>query len=307
MLAARCIPITASHETRHRKRRDGLTDTIALDEKSAEQKPIRQRSQMRWIGKGLSALTPIAHRAVTPMLLIGLWQLASSLGWIQVSILAPPSRVWQTFVELASTGEILRHVVISLQRVLLGLSIGGSIAVTLGLLAGLSKLGEEAIDPPLQMIRAMPSLGTAPLLVIWLGIDEGVKVGLVAIGVVFPLYINIYKGIRGIDRRFAELAFMCGASRSELLRKVILPGTLPSALVGLRLSLGIAWLSLVIGEGINAQGGIGYLVSQGRNALLTDWIILGLVLYAILGLLMEALVRLIEWRALPWRRSFVAT
>ena len=258
-----------------------MTDTIALDEKSAEQKPIRQRSQMRWIGKGLSALTPIAHRAVTPMLLIGLWQLASSLGWIQVSILAPPSRVWQTFVELASTGEILRHVVISLQRVLLGLSIGGSIAVTLGLLAGLSKLGEEAIDPPLQMIRAMPSLGTAPLLVIWLGIDEGVKVGLVAMGVVFPLYINIYK--------------------------VILPGTLPSALVGLRLSLGSAWLSLVIGEGINAQGGIGYLVSQGRNALLTDWIILGLVLYAILGLLMEALVRLIEWRALPWRRSFVAT
>lgn len=247
----------------------------------------------------------IARRSVTPILLIALWQYATAVGWVDPAVLAPPSQVWATFVELSSTGEILVHVLTSLQRVLLGLAIGGTVAVILGVASGLSKLGEEAIDPPLQMIRAMPSLGTAPLLVIWLGIDEGVKVGLVAIGVVFPLYINLYKGIRGIDRRFAELAQMCGASRRELLTRVILPGALPSALVGLRLSLGIAWLSLVIGEGINAQGGIGYLVAQGRNALQTDWIILGLVLYAILGLLMEALVRLLEWRLLPWSRGFL--
>jgi sulfonate transport system permease protein len=238
------------------------------------------------------------------MLLIGLWQLACAGAWVEPSVLAPPSQVWNTFVALAGSGEILRHVGISLQRVLLGLAIGGLVAVVLGAAAGMSKFGEEAIDPPLQMIRAMPSLGTAPLLVIWLGIDEGVKVGLVAIGIVFPLYINLYKGIRGIDPRFGELARVCGASRRELLLRVILPGALPSALVGLRLALGIAWLSLVVGEGINAQGGIGYLVSQGRSALQTDWIILGLVLYAALGLLMEALVRLVEWRALPWKRDF---
>ncbi|MGO4832702.1 ABC transporter permease [Rhizobiaceae sp. 2RAB30] len=237
--------------------------------------------------------------------MIALWQLASNLGWVDTAVLEPPSQVWATFIDLASTGEILVHIGTSLQRVILGLAIGGSIAVILGLAAGLSRFGEETIDPPLQMIRAMPSLGTAPLLVIWLGIDEGVKVGLVAIGVVFPLYINLYKGIRGIDRRFAELATICGASRRELLTRVILPGAMPSALVGLRLSLGIAWLSLVIGEGINAQGGIGYLVAQGRNALQTDWIILGLVLYAILGLAMEAFVRLLEWRLLPWNRGFL--
>jgi sulfonate transport system permease protein len=247
----------------------------------------------------------IVRRSVTPILLIAVWQYATAVGWVDPAVLAPPSQVWATFVDLTSTGEILVHVLTSLQRVLLGLAIGGTVAVVLGVASGLWRLGEEAIDPPLQMIRAMPSLGTAPLLVIWLGIDEGVKVGLVAIGVVFPLYINLYKGIRGIDRRFAELAQMCGASRRELLTRVILPGALPSALVGLRLSLGIAWLSLVIGEGINAQGGIGYLVAQGRNALQTDWIILGLVLYAILGLLMEALVRLLEWRLLPWSRGFL--
>lgn len=250
-------------------------------------------------------LASLVRRAIVPVLLIALWQLASNLGWVDRAVLEPPSQVWATFIDLASTGEILVHIGTSLQRVILGLAIGGSIAVILGLAAGLSRFGEETIDPPLQMIRAMPSLGTAPLLVIWLGIDEGVKVGLVAIGVVFPLYINLYKGIRGIDRRFAELATICGASRRELLTRVILPGAMPSALVGLRLSLGIAWLSLVVGEGINAQGGIGYLVAQGRNALQTDWIILGLVLYAILGLAMEAFVRLLEWRLLPWNSGFL--
>lgn len=257
-------------------------------------------------GPKMSAfLASLVRRAIVPILLIALWQLASNLGWMDRAVLEPPSQVWATFMDLASTGEILVHIGTSLQRVIFGLAIGGSIAIVLGLAAGLSRYGEETIDPPLQMIRAMPSLGTAPLLVIWLGIDEGVKVGLVAIGVVFPLYINLYKGIRGIDRRFAELATICGASRRELLTRVILPGAMPSALVGLRLSLGIAWLSLVIGEGINAQGGIGYLVAQGRNALQTDWIILGLVLYAILGLAMEAFVRLLEWRLLPWNRGFL--
>lgn len=250
-------------------------------------------------------LAAIGRRSIAPIVLIGLWQVACAGGWVEPSVLAPPSQVWRTFIQLAATGEILHHVGISLQRVLLGLAIGGSVAVVFGAAAGLSKLGEEAIDPPLQMIRAMPSLGTAPLLVIWLGIDEGVKVGLVAIGVVFPLYINIFKGIRGIDRRFAELARVCNASRREVLSRVVLPGALPSALVGLRLALGIAWLSLVVGEAINAQGGIGYLVSQGRSGLQTDWIILGLVLYAALGLTMEALVRIIEWRTLPWRRDFL--
>lgn len=266
---------------------------------------VSTRTTPRGASGALPFLATIVRRSIAPAVLIAVWQFACYAGFVEPSILAPPSQVWHTFIQLAGNGEILHHVGISLQRVLLGLAIGGSVAVVFGAVAGLSKLGEEAIDPPLQMIRAMPSLGTAPLLVIWLGIDESVKVGLVAIGVVFPLYVNIYKGIRGIDRRFAELARVCNASRGEILRRIVLPGALPSALVGLRLALGIAWLSLVVGEAINAQGGIGYLVSQGRSGLQTDWIILGLVLYAALGLTMEAFVRLIEWRTLPWKRDFL--
>ena len=274
---------------------------------SREWSPFRPSARWSFDSPYIEFLASIARRSVTPILLIALWQLSTTAGWISPSVLAAPSQVWSTFVELASEGEILRDIGLSAQRVFFGLAIGGSIGVALGVISGLSKIGEESIDPPLQMVRAMPSLGTAPLLVIWLGIDEGVKVGLVAIGVIFPLYINIFKGIRGIDRRYAELAKVCDVSRRELLLRVILPGALPQALVGLRLALGFAWLSLVIGEGINARGGIGYLVSQGRNALQTDWIILGLVLYALLGLAMEALVRFIEWRALPWKSGFTPT
>jgi len=303
--AGRDISLSSADSLTLLNREGAVPDDAAGPSEIAKTRLAAKSGELKRAASFGRIVATIARRSATPLLLIGLWQLSSAAGWVEPSVLAPPSQVWQTFIELAGTGEILSDVGISLQRVLFGLAIGGSIAVVLGVVAGLSRLGEEGIDPPLQMIRAMPSLGTAPLLVIWLGIDEGVKVGLVAIGVVFPLYISLYKGIRGIDPRYRELATMCGASRRELLTRVILPGALPSTLIGLRVALGIAWLSLVVGEGINAQGGIGYLVSQGRNALQTDWIILGLVLYAALGLLMEGLVRLIEWRALPWKRGFL--
>jgi sulfonate transport system permease protein len=269
-----------------------------------ERAPVSAPSGFAWRPR-LGWVWHVARRAMTPVLLIALWQALSASGMIDPAALASPLQVWRTFLDLAGTGEIFADLAISFWRIVLGFAIGGSVALVLGLIAGLSRLGEDAVDPPLQMIRAMPSLGMAPLLVIWLGIDEGVKVGLVAIGVVFPLYINLTKGIRGIDRRFAELARVCDATRRELLLRVVLPGALPSVLVGLRVALGIAWLSLVVGESINAQGGIGYLIAQGRNALQTDWIVLGLVLYAALGLAMEGFVRLLERWALPWRREFL--
>lgn len=245
-------------------------------------------------------------RIASPVLLIGLWQLSADQGWTTTAELSPPVEVWHTAVQLFNNGQLIDDVVKSLERVLLGLAIGATVAIVLGLLAGLSRIGESLVDPPLQMLRTMPSLGTAPLLVIWLGIDEGIKVGLVAIAVLFPLYINLHRGIRSIDPRFRELGEICGASRWQMIRDVILPGAMPSLLVGLRLALGIAWLALVIGEEINANGGIGYLISQGQNALQTNLIILALVLYAILGLLMEGVVRLIEIRVLRWRRGFLA-
>ena len=201
------------------------------------------------------------------------------------------------------SGELWPSILTSLRRVVIGLAIGVRIGTVLGLVAGLCRLGEELVDAPLQMLRTLPFLGLLPLLIVWLGIGEGLKVGLVVIGVIFPVYLNLHKGIRGVDPRFAELSRACGVGRWGVIRKVILPGALPSFLVGLRFSLGIAWLALVVAETVNADKGIGYLMMQGQQYLQTDIIVMGLLIYALLGLLMEGVVRLIERRRCRGARS----
>ncbi len=246
-----------------------------------------------------------ARRLLVVALLLALWQCASAFGWVDVQTLASPAEVAEAGLRLWRSGELLPSIGISLRRVSIGLVIGVSIGSALGIVAGLSKLGEEIVDAPLQMLRALPFLGLLPLLIVWLGIGEGIKVGLVVIGVIFPIYLNLHKGIRAVDPRFAELAQACGVGRWGLVRDVIVPGAWPSFLVGLRFALGIAWLSLVVTEAVNADAGIGYLIQQGQQFLQTDVILLGLVIYALLGWLLEGLVRLIEWRTLGWRREFV--
>lgn len=249
------------------------------------------------LGRTVRRLSAIA-------LLFVVWQGASSFGWLDVQTLASPAEVWAAAARLQQSGELLPSIWISLWRVIQGLLIGVSIGTALGLIGGLSRVGEDLIDTPLQMLRALPFLGLLPLLIVWLGIGEGIKVGLAAIGVIFPIYLNLSKGIRAVDHRFAELAQTCGVGWAGLVRWVILPGAWPAFLVGLRFSLGIAWLSLVVTESVNAESGVGYLIQQGQQFLQTDVIILGLVIYALLGLAMEALVRLIEWRTLRWRVEF---
>jgi sulfonate transport system permease protein len=265
----------------------------------------RSRGLLRVIAPRVRVLA-LLRRATVPLLLLLLWQIASWAGWLNRETLASPVQVWNAGHSLWVSGQLLPSILVSLRRVVIGLAIGVSIGTVLGLIAGLSRIGEELVDAPLQMLRALPFLGLLPLLIVWLGIGEGIKVGLVAIGAVFPIYLNLHKGIRGVDPRFAELSRACGVGRWGMIRKVVLPGALPSFFVGLRFSLGIAWLSLVVAETVNADQGIGYLISQGEQFLQTDVIVLGLVIYALLGLAMEALVRLIEWRTLSWRREFVS-
>ncbi len=255
--------------------------------------------------RGLRRAAVIGRRALVPLLLVALWQIASWAGWIDSGTLASPVEVWHAFVDSWTSGQLGPSILTSLRRVVIGLAIGVSIGTVLGLVAGLSRFGEEIVDGPMQMIRSLPFLGLMPLLIVWLGIGEGVKIGLVVIGVIYPIYLNLHKGIRSVDPRFAELSKACGVGRWGVIRKVILPGALPAFLVGLRFSLGIAWLSLVIGETVNADKGIGYLIMQGQQYLQTDVIVMGLVIYALLGLILEGIVRLIEWRLLPWRKEFV--
>jgi sulfonate transport system permease protein len=244
------------------------------------------------------------RRLISPIVIVLLWQLASELGWLDPQTLAPPSEVLSAGKELLADGELQHHLWVSLGRVVKGLTLGVLAGTVLALLAGLSRWGEDLVDPPVQMMRTVPVLALTPLFILWFGIGEETKYLLIALGTTFPIYLNTFAGIRGIDARLIDAARTLGLSRAQVIRKVILPGALPGFLTGLRYSAGIAWLVLVVGEQINATSGIGYLITQARTAFRTDVIVLCLVIYALLGLTTDAIVRAIERRALAWRVTY---
>lgn len=247
------------------------------------------------------------RRAAGPLLLLALWQLASMTGVLPAEVLAAPSTVIGSAATLVETGELQAAIVVSLQRVLAGLAIGGGIGVLLAVTAGLTRLGEDLVDAPMQMLRTVPNVALIPLLIIWLGIGEAPKIALIALATAFPLYINVYAGIRGVDQTLVEAARTLGMGRAALVRHVILPGALPNALVGFRYALGVAWLALVFGEQINATAGIGYLMATAREFFQTEVIVVCLVVYALLGLAVDFIVRLLERSLLAWRPSFTGT
>jgi sulfonate transport system permease protein len=245
-------------------------------------------------------------RALSPVALLVLWQLGCSSGLISNRTLAAPSQVIASFIELTSDGSLQHHLLVSLGRVAKGMSLALLAGGSLALLAGLSRTGEYVIDAPMQMFRTLPVLALIPFFIIWFGIGEVPKVALVAVAAVFPIYLTLYAGIRGVDPKLVELAKIIGLSRGALIRHVILPGALPTALVGVRYSLGISWLILVAAEQVNATSGIGYLMNDARDFMRIDILVVGLLIYALLGLAVDFFVRWLERRLLGWRPSFVA-
>ncbi|MBB4919665.1 ABC transporter permease [Streptosporangium saharense] len=244
------------------------------------------------------------QRLLSPLAVVAVWQAAGSAGLLPERLLASPARIVSTAADLVGTGVLPEAIAVSLQRAALGFLLGALAGIGLALVAGLSRAGENALDPLLQMLRALPLFGLIPLFILWFGIGEVPKIGLVALGVLFPLYLNTFSGIRGVDGGLAELARVLRLSRTALVAHIVLPGALPQVLVGLRQSLGVAWLALIVAEQINADAGLGYMINDAREFLRTDVIVVGLIVYAILGLLTDALVRLLERRALAWRQSF---
>ncbi len=248
---------------------------------------------------------PALRRFASPLLLLLLWQAASATGVLPPRILAAPSAILATAWGLTVDGELLTNMLVSLQRVAVGLGIGVSAGAALAVVAGLSRLGEDVVDAPMQMLRTLPFLALVPLFILWFGIGELPKVALVALGSTFPVYLNLFAGIRGIDPKLLEAGRVFGLGRWGTIREIVLPGALPSGLVGLRYALGVAWLSLVVAEQINATAGIGYMISDARDFLRTDVIVVGLAVYAVLGLAADGLVRLAERRLLAWRPTLV--
>ena len=249
-------------------------------------------------------------RLVSPIVVLALWQILSSTGVVSQQKLPSLSTLVSTAYHLVTTssptyGTLQHAMLVSLERVAIGFVIGGGLAMILATVAGLSRIGENAIDPLMQALRTLPLFGLIPVFIVWFGIGESPKITLVALAAAIPLYLNTFAGIRGVDGKLAELGRVLGLRRSEMIRQIILPGALPTILVGLRQSLGTAWLALVVAEQINANAGLGYIINQGEQFLQQNVIFVALIVYLILGLLTDYIVRLIERRALAWRRGLL--
>jgi len=241
---------------------------------------------------------------VVPVGLVALWQIASSLGWLSTRVLPAPSEVIKAAWALSASGELWTHVKVSAGRALAGLAVGGGLGLAFGLLTGSVKFFETLLDSTIQMVRNIPALALIPLVILWFGIDESAKLFLIAVSVFFPIYINTFHGIRNVDPGLIEMGRTYGLTRWQLYREVILPGALSSILVGLRFSLGLMWVILIVAETISAQAGIGYLTMNAREFLQTDVVLVGILLYALLGKLADMFARGLERYWLRWHPGY---
>jgi sulfonate transport system permease protein len=253
---------------------------------------------------GRWALPRPVRRVFGPLGVLVVWYVLSATGVLPADVLASPVDVLGKAWDMTVSGELPTAIAVSGERVVYGFVIGALIGTVFALIAGLFRVGEDLVDSTVGMLRTLPWVGLIPLFIIWFGIDEQPKIALVALGVTFPLYFNIYAGIRGVDAQLAEAGAVLGLSRTGLIRHVILPGALPNALVGLRYALGSAWLALVFAEQVNASQGIGYLMTNAEQFFQTDVIVVCLIVYAFLGLFTDLIVRLAIRYLLAWRESF---
>lgn len=239
-----------------------------------------------------------------PILLLLVWQLLSQTGLLPTRILPAPTAVVQAGLTLASTGELWQNLYVSAFRALVGFLIGGVLGFVLGLLNGLFPVAERLLDTSMQMLRNIPHLALIPLVILWFGIGEEAKIFLVAIGVLFPIYLNTYHGVHTVDKGLIEMGKVYGLKPLDLFWQIILPSALPSVLVGVRFSLGIMWLTLIVAETIAASSGIGYMAMNAREFLQTDVVVFSILLYALLGKLADVAARLLEERLLQWHPSY---
>lgn len=267
----------------------------AAPEKSPDRRPLTRR-----LGPG-----PRRRFAglLGPLVLLAAWFLASGTGVLDPRILSEPWTVLATAGEQLGSGKLQEHLAISAQRAALGLFFGILLGVALALVAGLSRAGEALVDGPVQIKRAIPSLALLPLLVLWFGIDETMKVLTITLGVFVPVYLQTHAGLRSIETRYVELAQTVRLSRLAFIGKVVLPGALPGFFLGLRFAVTGAWVSLVVVEQINSTSGIGYMMELARTYGQTNIIVLGLAVYGILGLLSDGAVQLLQRKALTWQRT----
>ena len=271
---------------------------------AAQDQGIRASAGKRSWCAARAAIARAGAPWLVPLLLLAAWQVAAQAGWLSSRVLPEPWAVLKAFWTLAASGELWGHLRTSLWRAACGFGLGAGLGVALGLLTGSFRQAETLLDTTLQMIRNIPALALIPLVILWFGIDEWAKLFLLAVGVFFPVYLNTFHGIRSADQGLIEMARSYGLSGWPLYRDVILPAALPSILVGVRFSLGLVWLLLIVAETISAQAGIGYMTMNAREFLQTDVVLVGILLYALLGKLADLFSRALERHFLRWNPAY---
>jgi len=239
-------------------------------------------------------------RAIVPVGLIVIWEAAVRVGLLSERTLNAPSTILSALRELHESGLLEESIKASLTRAAIGFAIGLTLGLTLGLITGLFKMGEELLDSTVQMLRTVPFLALIPLFLVWFGIGEQPKIALVAAACTFSVYFNTYAGLRSVDARLIEAGKTFGLSRRAIVRNITLPLAMPTIFVGIRYSMGVSLLALVAAEQVNARSGLGYLVNDARTSLRIDIILAGIVVYALLGLAVDLIVRLGSKVLMPW-------
>ena len=241
-----------------------------------------------------------------PVVVLSLWQLLSYIGLLPAQLFSSPFMIFERFIALMQSGELLTHLQISLWRAFLGFSLGGALGLSIGLMVGMNRKSEQYLNPSIQMLRTIPLLVITPLFIMWFGFGELSKVLLIALGAFFPLYLQTFLGIRNVDQKLYDVAQILEYSRLETVMKLMIPASLPNILLGIRLALSTAWMCLVVAELLGADRGVGFMIQDARSFMQTDTVFVGIILFALAGKLSDSFVRLLEQRLLKWQDSFKA-
>lgn len=269
---------------------------------SATEVEIQPQVKKKTPSKSISFLRALA----IPIAFLIAWELLARNGVLAINLFSSPLLIVEKGIALIQTGELQKHLGISIQRALIGFGLGGFLGLVFGVWVGMKKRAEEYLNPTLQMIRTVPLLAITPLFILWFGFGELSKVLLIALGAFFPLYLQAFLGVRNVDNKLFEVAKVLEYTTFEKITKVLFPASLPNILLGLRLSLSTAWMCLVAAELLGADKGVGFMIQDARAFMATDKVFVGIIIFAIVGKLSDSLVRVLEERLLKWQDSFKA-
>jgi sulfonate transport system permease protein len=249
-------------------------------------------------------VTSLLIGAVLPIFVLVVWQILGEIGMISEQFLPTPLVIAAAFKKLLISGELWVHLRISLIRASSGFLVGGGLGLVFGIIIGLFRKTERILDPTIQILRLIPHLAVAPLIILWFGFDETSKIVIIANGCFFPLYVNAFLGIRNVDNKLFEVSKVLQFNRFKQITRLILPAAMPNIFLGVRISMGVAWIGLVVAELIGSQSGVGFLILQAKQDSDVPVIFVGIFIFAVVGGLTDWIVRLAERKFLKWQDSF---